>query len=79
MNRSEDAFKFCKLHSLPTSHGWVVFLVGATYFDKATPFAWVEVLPYCFQPFRVMAVSLETGEHVRALGLGGKQRWEGVE
>lgn len=78
MDRSEDAFNFCKLHSLPTDHGWVVFLIKETYFDEVMPFAWVELLPYCFQPFRVMAVSLETGEHVRALGLGGKQRWEGV-
>lgn len=78
MCRYDDAKNYCKRNSLPLESGWVFFLLGETYFDKATPFAWSEMLPYVFQPFRVMAVCMETGEHVKAIGLGGRQKWEAV-
>ena len=79
MPQFAEAEKFCKQHSLPDKTGWVVFMAPDGLHVNHIPFAWAMTLPHCFQPFRCSAVNMETFEQVKALGLGGRQRWEVIE
>ena len=76
MPQYSDAHDFCQLNSIPINAGWVIFLAPDGLHENHIPFAWAMTLPHCFQPFRCSAVNMETFEEVKAVGLGGRQRWE---
>ena len=78
MIQYEDAKHFCDSNSLPDRTGWVLFMLGTTPGLKPVAFGWCTVLPHCFQPFRVEAIHMDTGEQLKTAGLGGRQRWEAV-
>lgn len=78
MPELSDAQDFCQLHSIPINAGWVIFMSPDGLVGAHIAFAWAISLPHCFQPFRCVAINLETGEQVKAVGLGGRQRWGAV-
>lgn len=73
------AQNFCDSNSLPDEEGYVLFTQSPGHTFTGYPFAWADTLPALFQPYRVLAVCMETKRQLRATGLGGRQLWREVE
>lgn len=74
MNMIEDARTFCEFHNLPTTAGFVAFFEAEK--DRWAPFCWSPHLPASpFAPFAAAAVSLESGETFRRMGMRNGGRW----
>lgn len=69
---------FCDINGLPDDEGYILFTQSPGHTFTGYPFAWADTLPALFQPYRILAVCMETKRQLKATGLGGRQLWREV-